>query len=302
MAIYYHQSYSKNRGIRNFGDDINPYLLGRLFHHSIIESDEICLIGIGTILNDRELSRVDHYKRKIVFSSGVGYGSLDQSRFDSSWDFACVRGPNSAIALNLDPEKAVADGAILLSVVQSHTTRPEKKYSATFIPHVESDVASGSGLKKLCDDLGIHYLSPSVDSKTFMLDVERSEKVLTEAMHGAIVADSLRVPWVPIKFHLHERFKWEDWCQSMNLPYALTELGPVFWDKKQGSFSRIKQAWQFAKTRKCKKSLRQILYSCEPMLSESSVFEDRKSALLTCVQAINDRYAGRLRIVEGAVR
>ncbi|GGC72762.1 polysaccharide pyruvyl transferase family protein [Marinobacter halophilus] len=294
MAIYFHQSYSKNRGIRNFGDDINPCLLGKIFHKSIIESDEICLIGIGTILNDRELTRVDHYKKKIVFSSGVGYGSLNLSRFDSSWDFACVRGPRSATALNLEPEKAIADGAILLSDFQSNSAGgPEKKYATTFIPHVESDLASGFGLKKLCDELGIHYLSPSVGSRAFMLDVERSEKVLTEAMHGAIVADALRVPWVPMKFHVHERFKWEDWCESMNLPYSLAELGPAFWDTKQGSFSRIKQGWQFLKARKCKKNLRRILFSCAPMLSESAIFEDRKKALLTRVQNINDRYAGQ---------
>lgn len=292
MAIYYHRSYSKHRGIKNFGDDINPYLIGELFDKSIIESDDICLIGIGTILNDRELSRVDHYKHKVVFSSGVGYGDLDLSRFDSSWDFACVRGPDSARALKLQPEKAIADGAILLAGVQENLiTKEVKQYSVTFIPHVESDISSGFGLRKLCDDLGIHYLSPAIDSKAFMLDVARSEMVLSEAMHGAIMADSLRVPWVPIKFHVHERFKWEDWCNSMNLPYSLIELSPVFWDKKQGSFSHVKQAWQSFKKRGCKKELDQILRSCKPMLSENSIFEDRVKALLGCVQVINDRYA-----------
>jgi succinoglycan biosynthesis protein ExoV len=91
-----------------------------LFNKSIIESDDICLIGIGAILNDRELSRVDHYKQKVVFSSGVGYGDLDMFRFDSSWEFACVRGPGSARALGLCPEKAIADGAILLADVQEN--------------------------------------------------------------------------------------------------------------------------------------------------------------------------------------
>lgn len=292
LAVYYHQSYSKNRGLSNFGDDINPYLLGELFHHSIIDSDEICLIGIGTILNDRELSRVDHYKNKIVFSSGVGYGCLDLSRFDSSWDFACVRGPKSAKSLHLGAEKAVADGAILLPAVLNNTiSGTEKRYAATLIPHVESHITSGVGLKKLCGELGVHYLSPSADSSAFMLDVARSDRVLTEAMHGAILADSLRVPWVPIKFHLHESFKWEDWCQSMTLPYSFTELGPEFWDKKQGSFSRIKHGWQHLKQKKCKQKLMHILSSCEPLLSESAVFESRVDTLLSCVKVINDRYA-----------
>jgi succinoglycan biosynthesis protein ExoV len=156
---------------------------------------------------------------------------------------------------------------------------------------VETDISSGFGLKKLCEDLGIHYLSPAIAPKAFMLDVARSELVLSEAMHGAIVADSLRVPWVPIKFRVHERFKWEDWCYSMNLQYTLTELTPVFWDKKQGSFSYIKQVWQSLKKRGCKKELNQILGSCTPISSQSSIFEDRVKALLECVKDINDKYA-----------
>lgn len=292
MAIYYHQSYSKNRGIRNFGDDVNPFLLGKLFHKSIIDSDDVCVIGIGTILNDRELSRVDHYKKKIVFSSGVGYGNLDLSRFDSSWDFACVRGPKSAKALNLEPDKAVADGAILLSSLGDEPGFGSgKTYSTTFIPHVESHIASGFGLKQLCDDIGIHYLSPTVDSNTFMHDVDRSEKVLSEAMHGAIVADSLRVPWIPLKFHVHERFKWEDWCSSMNVPYSLVDLSPVFWDRKEGFFSSFKQSWQRFKKRACKQHLGRVLHSSKPVLSESSVFDDRVKSLLGRVRAINDCYA-----------
>lgn len=291
MAIHYHQSFSKERGIRNFGDDINPYLLSQLFKRDIIDSQQICLIGIGTIINDRELSRVDHFEKKIVFSSGVGYGSLDLSRFDSSWDFACVRGENSARALNLSPDRAIADGAILISVLPGIPSTTRKRFRTTLIPHVESHMSSENGLRRICDYLGINYLSPTVNTELFISEVASSQTVITEAMHGAILADTLRVPWSPIKFRFHEQFKWEDWCKSVQLPHHVTDLGSVFWDNKNPPFYRAKKGWQIIKERTCKHSLNKILKNLEPMLSDNNVITDRIGSLLSCAEIINNEYS-----------
>ena len=51
-------------------------------------------------------------------------------------------------------------------------------------------------------------------------DIKASKVLLAEAMHGAIVADALRVPWIPIRAHRrHHDFKWHDWCASMSIRY-----------------------------------------------------------------------------------
>jgi succinoglycan biosynthesis protein ExoV len=46
-------------------------------------------------------------------------------------------------------------------------------------------------------------------------------------MHGAIAADTLRVPWIPYRCSTNiGTFKWQDWCASMDLKYEPLVLHP----------------------------------------------------------------------------
>src|SRR3569623_1144475 len=50
---------------------------------------------------------------------------------------------------------------------------------------------------------------------------------MTEAIHGAIVADTLRVPWIPVACSPEVApFKWIDWTQSLGLDYRPIRLPP----------------------------------------------------------------------------
>ena len=44
-------------------------------------------------------------------------------------------------------------------------------------------------------------------------------------MHGAIVADALRVPWIPARLYGHfMEFKWRDWTESIEVPLELASM------------------------------------------------------------------------------
>ena len=292
MALHYFKDFGTQYGSRNFGDDINPWFLPRLFRPEIIESDRICLVGIGTILNDKNAARIAHFDRKIVFASGVGYGEVGPL-FDTTWDFACVRGPRSAEALGLAPEIGICDGAILLSELY-----PPKPASArdgvVFIPHVRSGWTSGVGLKRICRDLSIGYVTPEAPFDTFIETIRSARLVITEAMHGAILADTLRTPWVPIQFLHHHQFKWQDWFDSIELPYECRSMRPMFSDKGPPGEMPLKAfaraAYRQIKFTQARQALRRILGAAVPVLSADDVLSDRKQRLMDRVRYINDTY------------
>jgi succinoglycan biosynthesis protein ExoV len=295
VALHYYREFGTKHGSQNFGDDINSWFLPRLFRPEIIQSDRICLVGIGTILNDVNATRIAHFDRKVVFTTGVGYGKVTPP-FDSTWDFVCVRGPRSAQLLGLAPEIGICDGAVLLSDLY-----PAKPLSArdgvVFIPHVLTGWFCGIGLRRICDDLSIDFLTPDVPFETFIETIRSARLVITEAMHGAILADTLRTPWIPIQFLQHNKFKWQDWFASMELPYECRIVQPVFWDKGRGgekpakTFVRnIYQRVLMMRTR-ARHALRGVLREAVPMLSADDVLADRKRRLMDRVRYINETYA-----------
>jgi len=72
----------------------------------------------------------------------------------------------------------------------------------------------------VCKRSGIHYIDPVGEIETVISEISQSRVLVSEAMHGAIVADTLRVPWIPVRTSPKILpFKWRDWCASMQVPY-----------------------------------------------------------------------------------
>lgn len=214
---------------QNFGDALNEPLFNSLLPDGFLdEDDEVWLLGIGSIIGLKHPS--EKTKKVIVFSSGYapGYGSIPDLQ---KYEILCVRGPKTAEWLGLPSKVAILDGAYLLpealqQLVPNHS--PKKKYKHTFVPH-ENKIPHESLYKKICASAGIHYLSPHASVPSFITQVLESEVIIAEAMHAAIVADALKTPWIPASSTRGiNRFKWMDFCNSINVPYNPISLPHLF--------------------------------------------------------------------------
>lgn len=197
----------------NFGDALNAWLWDALLPDRTMNSSDIWLCGIGTILNHN----LPGDKPMVIMGSGVGYGPTPIDR-ERNWDVAAVRGPLSAHCLGLDREKAITDGAILLSLLPEYapSAAPQSRAGTLFIPHYMS--VDGSAWPQACALAGIEFVDPRSDSRQIMAKIQSAQLVIADAMHGAIAADVLRTPWVATSFHMRTTsFKWNDWCMSMQI-------------------------------------------------------------------------------------
>src|SRR3546814_7754189 len=91
--------------------------------------------------------------------------------------------------MKVDASKAVCDGAVLLSDYYD-IVPAAKRERVAFVPHVNTTWAIGRGLREICGELGLAYVSPDLPRDEFVREISRSDLVLTEAMHGAILADA----------------------------------------------------------------------------------------------------------------
>jgi hypothetical protein len=218
MKLFYHKD-----PIGNFGDDLNPWLWPRLMPELIDDAPGALFVGIGTILDER----IPNEPMKVVFGTGVGYGRLPA--LDERWKICCVRGPLTAKALGLPPGLAITDPAVLVRTVVPYGGAP--LYPVSFMPHHRTKIRAdkqGLNLEGICTSVGVNYIDPAWDVEDVIRAINSSHLLVAEAMHGAIVADALRVQWVPVQLYDHIRaLKWQDWCLSLGLEYGPEVYSPA---------------------------------------------------------------------------
>lgn len=216
MKLHYWKSKSGN-----VGDDLNPWLFNKLFPTVFTEKSKTALLGIGTQINDVLLSRINAEKI-VVFSTGVGYGTrhfVNLPIVDETWDIICLRGPLSAQALQVSQDLAITDGGLLVKKFFD-PNQYTKKHKFSFMPHLKQAVEGGNSWKIVCERAGFQYIDPRWSVEKVVEAITTSEVILTEAMHGAILADTMRVPWIAIQTSSEVfGFKWLDWCLSVGVPY-----------------------------------------------------------------------------------
>ena len=134
------------------------------------------------------------------------------------------------------------------------------------------------GSKKVCQNAGIAYIDPRWPVEQVLEAIGASGTLLCEAMHGAIVADTLRVPWIPVSSGARVlAFKWQDWCDSVGIAYQ-PQTTCSLWAPTAGGPLVTARAW--AKQAILGNQLRWIARTARPNLSSDRTWR----RLLTAVE------------------
>lgn len=210
--------------VPNFGDDLNtvlwPALAAPLFDGRDGGDGDEAFVGIGTIVG----LDPGGYRRLHVFSSGAGYTGAGR------WDglevqYHCVRGPITARVLGLSADRQLTDGAILAPLVDRFAFPPRRDRRTLVVPHYET--IAFPGWKRAVDWAGFDLVDPRRNPDEVIAALSGARLVLTESLHGAILADAYGIPWRP--FAVSRNFstaKWADWAASLDLRVEVSLVPP----------------------------------------------------------------------------
>jgi succinoglycan biosynthesis protein ExoV len=208
----------------NFGDELNVWMWPKLLPGFFDDDESTVFLRIGSILNKYLPYQSDSAVSKIVFGCGLvsKYGGAPNVG-SPEWKIYFVRGPRTARELNISSEYAVGDAAILARILFSDSVHSQNIVS--FMPHHGSlDIGNWS---RVCVLAGIHMINPRSPVEEVFADILRSKLVICEAMHGAILSDALRVPWVPVlPLRRAHRAKWYDWAEALDIELLPQKLFP----------------------------------------------------------------------------
>ncbi|MFC7478319.1 polysaccharide pyruvyl transferase family protein [Dankookia sp. GCM10030260] len=206
--------------VPNFGDDLNALLWPALAPGLFDDDPEVGFVGIGTIIGMPcgDLTRLH------VFSTGIGNDRPEAWR-GKQVEYWCVRGPISARMLGLPAERAITDGAILTPLVEGFPKAATGGGGTLVIPHFET--LDHPGWPEVARLTGYELLDPRADPVAVIGRIAGARLVLTESLHGAILADVYGIPW--IAFATSKNFgvtKWVDWTHSLGLEFDLAMIPP----------------------------------------------------------------------------
>ena len=203
-----------SKSMNNFGDILNPYLIGHISKKTIINvSAKYCyyphLQAIGSIINRSNFSSTIW---------GSGYISSDSSFIAKPKNIYAVRGPltrDLLIHQGVNCPEVYGDPALLLS--KFYNPKLEKKYKIGILPHYADK--NHPWLSNI-DHESVKIIDIQNPNPLKVIDeINCCESIATSSLHGLIISDSYQIPSVWIKFSENitgGNFKFEDYFRSIN--------------------------------------------------------------------------------------
>lgn len=214
QLVYYRKQ------VPNFGDDLNTFLWRQLAPDLFDDDPETGFVGIGTIIG----MPCGDVRRLHVFSSGVGYDRPERWR-GKQVEYWCVRGPLSARILGLAADRAITDGAMLVPQAEGFPAVATGTGGIALIPHWET--LEHPGWREAAALAGHELIDPRGDPRSVIARIAAARLVLTESLHGAILADVYGIPWIAFATSKNLSVtKWTDWTLSVGCGFAVTMVPP----------------------------------------------------------------------------
>ncbi|WP_165043410.1 polysaccharide pyruvyl transferase family protein [Dysgonomonas sp. ZJ709] len=263
--------------IGNLGDDLNPWLWERIFGDFSNYSDDYDFVAIGSILTNK----IEDDRKKIIFGSGIR-DFLYNPNFQNGSDVRFVRGPVSSKVFNNAPY--ITDAAYCLGLLEKEVY--EKKYETSYIPYFRQ--VHTFDWKSFEKWSGMKVILPTNPIEQVIKEINESKNIIASAMHGAILADIYRIPWIRARFSslvgestMISELKWFDWHKSI----GIDDLRPITFgftiNYKSKNFLS-----DFTKGMMMINKFKKAHY----FLSDQSLFEKKINELKDQVEYIKDRY------------
>ena len=212
----------------NLGDELNLWLWPELFGVNVFsKNDSTQFLGIGSILSSDPIYNMKwiNQEKKIIFGTGIRIGA-SIIPIDSTFDVMFLRGPLSNYTLG-NRFNYITDSAYCLQFTHLYEQllKTKKIHKIGLIPYFRSDDLVP--WKDIAKKLGMHYISTRCEQSNLidtLKEIASCELIVSEAMHGAIIADILRIPWSRFVLTTYKwegsnvaDYKWMDWMYSLNI-------------------------------------------------------------------------------------
>jgi hypothetical protein len=239
-----------NEALVNLGDYLTVPLLGYMGYDFLdiaklspeeLGQHPLIVCTIGTILN-RGMYLQMRGKKGVVWGSGTQetWDALTPKELHDDYDFRAVRGPRTRAQLGLDPSIPMGDPALILP--RYFPISPKERSGILGIPHWANRGIAQSHKAYQGTEL-LNIVHKQGDWKPKVEKIASAEFVLTNALHGAIIAQAYGVPWAFCSAE-GERiscvFKWLDWFEYLDLDLRVVRTlseGMSWWDRV-GQFAK----------------------------------------------------------------
>ena len=220
---------------RNFGDELNFYMLKELTGKQIIGYYDIPhlhastdLLFIGSIVEEFTTPN------SIIWGSGAISGEKPINHKPAK--VCAVRGKLTRkylIDQGISCPEVYGDPALLLPAI--YTPRVSKKYKIGLIPHV-NDLSSDIVREIISQREDIHLIRfDNYDDWHSVIDeINECESIISSSLHGLIISDAYQIPnvWVAISSNIKGgHFKFLDYFSAVNRttnePVKLTSIDTI---------------------------------------------------------------------------